>query len=188
VDPRLRGGRLYVRDDQPFGGAAAPAAMFFYSPDRGGAHPERHLAGYAGILQADAYAGFNTVYKPERKPGPIIEAACWAHARRKFFELRRSLILIVAAVSSRLSRRTPLTYVRAGLPPTISIQGDTDPTVPYSQNVRLHQALDKAGIRNELVTIPGGKHDGFSDTEMTKAYAAIRSFLDKPNIVRQTAN
>jgi hypothetical protein len=76
-----------VRDDQPFGGAAAPAAVFFYSGDRGGEHPERHLAGYAGILQADAYAGFNTVYKPERKPGPITEAACWAHARRKFFEL-----------------------------------------------------------------------------------------------------
>jgi hypothetical protein len=86
---KTRTGRLwtYVRDDQPFGGAAAPAAVYFYSPDRGGEHPERHLAGYSGILQADAYAGFNTVYKPERKPGPIIEAACWAHARRKFFEL-----------------------------------------------------------------------------------------------------
>jgi hypothetical protein len=60
---------VYVRGDQPFGGAAAPAAVYFYSPDRGGEHPERHLAGYAGILQADAYAGFNTVYKPERKPG-----------------------------------------------------------------------------------------------------------------------
>jgi transposase len=78
---RCRTGRLwtYVRDDQPFGGVNPPAAVFFYSPDRGGEHPERHLAGYVGILQADAYAGFNTVYKPERKPGPIIEAACWAH-------------------------------------------------------------------------------------------------------------
>jgi len=68
----------------------------------------------------------------------------------------------------------------------ISIQGYTDPIVPYSQNVRLHQALDKAGIRNELVTIPGGKHGGFSDTEMAKAYTAIRGFLDKQNIVRLT--
>src|SRR6202165_5614478 len=86
---KCRTGRLwtYVRDDQPFGGAAPPAAVFFYSPDRGGAHPERHLAGYSGILQADAYAGFNSVYKPDRKPGPIVEAACWAHGRRKFFEL-----------------------------------------------------------------------------------------------------
>jgi acetyl esterase/lipase len=85
-------------------------------------------------------------------------------------------------------RVSPLTYVRAGLPPIISIQGDADPTVPYSQNVRLHQALDKAGIRNAFVTIPGGKHGGFSDTEMAKAYAEIRGFLDKQNIVRQTTN
>jgi transposase len=86
---KTRTGRVwtYVRDDQPFGGTAPPAAVYFYSPDRGGEHPERHLAGYTGILQADAYAGFNTVYKPERKPGPILEAGCWSHARRKFFEL-----------------------------------------------------------------------------------------------------
>lgn len=61
--------------------------MFFYSRDRTGQHPNQHLAGYAGILQADAYAGFNDLYAPMRKPGPITEAACWAHARRKFFEL-----------------------------------------------------------------------------------------------------
>ena len=86
---KTRTGRVwtYVRDDQPFGGTAPPAAVYFYSPDRCGEHPERHLAGYTGILQADAYAGFNTVYKPERKPGLIIEAGCWSHARRKFFEL-----------------------------------------------------------------------------------------------------
>src|SRR5262249_18399524 len=85
-------------------------------------------------------------------------------------------------------RGSPLTHVRARLPPIISLQGDADPTVPYSQNVRLHQALDKAGIRNALVTIPGGKHGAFSDAEMTRAYAAIRAFLDKQNIVRQTTN
>ena len=85
-------------------------------------------------------------------------------------------------------RVSPLTYVRAGLPPIISIQGDADPTVPYSQNVRLHQALDKAGVRNEFVTVPGGKHGGFSDAEMANAYTAIRGFLDKQNIIRLTAN
>src|SRR5215470_10094693 len=85
-------------------------------------------------------------------------------------------------------RVSPLTYVRAGLPPIISIQGDADPTVPYAQNVRLHQALDKAGIRNELVTIPGGKHGGFSDTEMATADAAIRDVLGKQNIVRLNTN
>ena len=82
-------GRLwtYVRDDRPFGGPAPPAAVFFYSRDRGGEYPNRHLAAYAGILQADAYAGFNDLYAAGRQPGPITEAACWAHGRRKFFDL-----------------------------------------------------------------------------------------------------
>jgi transposase len=86
---KTRTGRIwtYVRDDRPFGGAAPPAAVFFYSPDRAGIHPQRHLAGYCGILQADAYAGFNALYTPDRQPGPITEAGCWAHARRKLFEL-----------------------------------------------------------------------------------------------------
>src|SRR3954454_8669467 len=77
----------YVRDDRPFGGPDPPAAAFFYSPDRRGEHPERHLASFAGILQADAYAGFDRLYAAEREPGLILEAACWAHARRKLFEL-----------------------------------------------------------------------------------------------------
>jgi transposase len=82
-------GRLwtYVRDDKPFGGPAPPAAIFHYSRDRTGEHPCRHLAGYAGILQADAYAGFNELYHSARKPGPILEAGCWAHGRRKLFVL-----------------------------------------------------------------------------------------------------
>ena len=61
--------------------------MCFYSPNRSGEHPSQHLAGYAGILQADAYAGFNDLYAPGRRPGPVTEAACWSHGRRKFFEL-----------------------------------------------------------------------------------------------------
>jgi transposase len=82
-------GRLwtYVRDDRPFGGPEPPAAVFFYSCDRGGEHPRQHLSSYAGILQADAYAGFNELYLPGRVPGAITEAACWAHGRRKFFVL-----------------------------------------------------------------------------------------------------
>ncbi len=78
---------VYVRDDRPFGGQDPPAAVFHYSRDRAGDHPEHHLSGYAGILQADAYAGFNRLYAAERRPGPLIEAACWSHARRKFFVL-----------------------------------------------------------------------------------------------------
>jgi len=88
---KTRIGRLwtYVRDDQPFGGPDPPAAVFFYSRDRAGEHPEQHLAGYAGLMQADAYSGFNRLYDASRRPGPIIEASCWAHARRKFFDLAR---------------------------------------------------------------------------------------------------
>src|SRR6187551_2440341 len=78
---------VYVRDDRPFGGPDPPAAMFYYSRDRSGEHPARHLAGYAGILQADAYGGYNKLYQADRQPGPIIEASCWAHARRPFFVL-----------------------------------------------------------------------------------------------------
>ena len=78
---------VYVRDDRPFGGPAPPGAVFHYSRDRGGEHPQTHLAGYAGLLQADAYGGYGKLYEPGRAPGPILEAACWAHARRKFFVL-----------------------------------------------------------------------------------------------------
>jgi len=77
----------YVRDDRPFAGPAPPAALFFYSCNRDGEHPQRHLADYAGILQADAYGGFNGLYDAERSPRPITEAACWSHGRRKFFVL-----------------------------------------------------------------------------------------------------
>ena len=77
----------YVRDDQPFAGPAPPAAVFYFSRDRTAEHPKRHLASYSGILQADAYAGFGDLYLASRKPGPITEAACWAHFRRKVFEL-----------------------------------------------------------------------------------------------------
>jgi transposase len=77
----------YVRDDRPFGGADPPAAFYAFSRDRAGIQPERHLAHYGGILQADAYAGFGDLYDGKRKPGPITEAACWSHGRRHFFEL-----------------------------------------------------------------------------------------------------
>jgi dipeptidyl aminopeptidase/acylaminoacyl peptidase len=77
---------------------------------------------------------------------------------------------------------SPLTYVRAGIPPIISVHGDADPTVPYTQKQRLHEALDKAGLPHELVTIPNGKHGGFTDAENLKAYTAIRAFLAKHNL------
>jgi transposase len=96
-------GRLwtYVRDDRPFAGRAPPAALFHYSSDRRGAHPQRHLAGYAGILQADAYAGFNELYHPGRRPGPVTEAGCWSHGRRKLFDLAQLAHAPLAAEAVR---------------------------------------------------------------------------------------
>jgi len=78
---------VYVRDDRPFGGSGPPAAMFYYSRNRKGEHPQVHLANYAGILQADAFEGYGKLYLAGRNPGPIREAACWVHARRPFFAM-----------------------------------------------------------------------------------------------------
>ena len=77
----------YVRDDRPFGGKGPPAAAFHYSRSRAGEHPQGHLAGYVGLMQADAFDGYNQLYKAQRKPAPILEAACWSHGRRKFVDL-----------------------------------------------------------------------------------------------------
>jgi transposase len=85
---KTKTGRLwtYVRDDRPAGNTAAPAVWFAYSPDRKGEHPERHLEKFRGTLQADAYAGFNQLYEN----GRIQQAACWAHVRRKFYDLEQA--------------------------------------------------------------------------------------------------
>jgi transposase len=77
----------YVRDDRTFGGADPPAAMFYFSRNRRGEHPQLHLANYSGILQADAFDGYGKLYESGRTPGPIKEAACWVHARRPFFAM-----------------------------------------------------------------------------------------------------
>jgi acetyl esterase/lipase len=79
---------------------------------------------------------------------------------------------------SELARAiSPLTYIKPGMPPVISVHGDKDPTVPYAHSVRLHEALEKAGVRHELITVPGGGHGGFPDDQWQRAYLAIQSFL-----------
>jgi len=94
---------VYVRDDRPFGGRAPPAAVFYYSRDRRGEHPQRHLASFAGILQADAYSGFGKLYEPDRSPGLVLEAGCWAHGRRQFFVLAD----IAASARRKAQSKTP---------------------------------------------------------------------------------
>ena len=78
---------VFVRDDRPFAGTDLPAALFHYSRDRRGEHPQAHLAAWSGILQDDAYGRYGELYREGRGLGPVLEACCFAHARRKFFEL-----------------------------------------------------------------------------------------------------
>ena len=88
---KTKRGRLwaYVRDGRPSADETPPAAAYFYSPDRKGEHPKKHLSGFKGVLHADGYGGFKELYKPKKpdKPPDVLEAAYWAHARRKFFDI-----------------------------------------------------------------------------------------------------
>jgi dipeptidyl aminopeptidase/acylaminoacyl peptidase len=79
-------------------------------------------------------------------------------------------------------RLSPITYLRPGLPPVLTVHGDADPTSPYVHAVRLHDGLTKAGVPNQLVTVPGGKHGGFTDDESVRIYSALRSFLTQNKI------
>jgi transposase len=101
---KTRIGRLwtYVRDDRPFGGADPPAAFYDYSPSRHGEYPRKVLTAWSGVMQADAFSGFNALYAAGRKPGPIFEAACWAHGRRDFFDLAK---LTKAPIAGEIVRR-----------------------------------------------------------------------------------
>jgi transposase len=109
LDPgrgRTKTGRLwtYVRDDRPAGSRAPPAVWYRYSPDRQGMHPREHLARYAGILQADGYAGYGALYEN----GRVVEAACWAHARRKFYDI---YVAEKSPIAAEAIRRIGLMYV-----------------------------------------------------------------------------
>lgn len=77
----------YVRDGRPFGGQSPPAALYYASRDRRQEHPERHLKSFSGILQADAYSGYNPLFSVARDPAPLTQALCLSHSRRKFFVL-----------------------------------------------------------------------------------------------------
>jgi transposase len=96
----------YVRDDRPFGGTSPPAALYYASRDRRQEHPECHLKNFTGILQADAYGGYNPLFKADRHSGPLTQALCWAHSRRKFFVLAD-----IATNAKRGKNATPISPV-----------------------------------------------------------------------------
>jgi len=115
---KTKTGRLwtYVRDERPFAGARPPAALFFYSPDRKGEHPRRHLEGFAGVIHADGYAGFNELFAG----GRIVEAACWAHVRRKFFDVHAAIGSPIAKEAlGRIGQLYRVEETISGLPPEL---------------------------------------------------------------------
>jgi transposase len=132
----------YVRDDRPFGGPAPPAALFCYSRDRRGEHPRDHLSRYSGILQADAYAGYNELFKPGRSPGPVTRALCWAHARRKFF--------ILADVATQVKRKPGLAPVVS--PIALEAVTRIDWIFDIERGINGKPAGERYAVRQELVT------------------------------------
>jgi acetyl esterase/lipase len=84
-------------------------------------------------------------------------------------------------------KMSPMSYVRKSLPPIFTVHGDKDQLVPYNHAVRLHEALTKTGVSNQLITIPGGKHGGFAKEEMTRVFTAIKEFLRKNGITEQSS-
>ena len=171
-------GRLwaYVRDDRPFGGSDPPAAMFHYSPDRTASHPNRHLARYAGILQADAYAGFNDLYRPGRLPGPITEAACWSHGRRKLFTLAD---LAKSPVAAEAVQRIDVIFAAEreinGQPPQRRFAVRQERTAPLVTELELWMRTERARL---------SKHNEVARAMdyMLKRWSAFCGFLDDGRI------
>jgi transposase len=171
---KTRTGRVwtYVRDDQPFAGPDPPAAVFFYSRDRGGEHPEQHLARFAGLMQADAYAGFNRLYEANRNGGQIVEAACWAHARRKFFDLARiSQAPIASEAVSRIDALFAIEREINGLAPSRRVDVRTERSQPLVVALETWFRVQRARVSKNSDT---GKAIEYS----LKRWTALTRFLD----------
>lgn len=143
---RTKQGRLwaYLRDERPYAGSAAPAVLYRYSPDRRGEHPRSHLAGFGGVLHADGYAGFDGLYDS----GRVVEAACWAHARRKFFDLH-------AAGKAPLANEA-LTRIRDLYSIEVEIRGRPPDERRHTRTTRARPLLDdmKAWLEATLQRVP----------------------------------
>ena len=132
----------YVRDDRPFGGHAPPAALFYYSRDRSGEHAQRHLASYSGILQADAYGGYGKLYAAGRSAGTILEAACWSHARRKFF--------VLADIAARARRKAQGLAHPVISPVALQAVQRIDALFDIERTINSLPAVQRLAVRQEL--------------------------------------
>ena len=171
---KTRTGRLwtYVRDDRPFAGQAPPAALFIYAPDRTAARPEAHLARWQGLLQADAYSGFNRLYEPGRRPGPIVEVACWAHARRYFFDLAR---LTKAPIGIEAVARIDALFA---VEREINGKTATERCQVRQQRSRLLVEALGLWLREQHATVSPSSKTGQAIAYSLNAWDALRRFLD----------
>ncbi|WP_041682543.1 IS66 family transposase [Pusillimonas sp. T7-7] len=163
---------VYTRDDRPSGDTAAPAVWFRYSPDRKGIHPQTHLKDYAGIVQADAFAGYDKVYAT----GRVIEAGCWAHARRRFYDIHaKQATPITTHVLDRIGALYKIESGIRGSPPEVRRAARQEQAEPIV--IALH-----AWLREQLPTLSRK-----SDTADAIGYAmnhwqALTRFLDDGRI------
>ena len=147
---RTKTGRLwtYVRDERPHGGENPPAAAYFYSPDRKGEHPQAHLKTFKGFLHADGYAGFNALFDRD-----VVEIACWAHVRRKFFDVHEATASPIA--KDALDRIGALYGIEAGVrgrPPDERRRARQDKAGPLLDQLRawLDTTRPKLSAKSEL--------------------------------------
>ena len=148
---KTKTGRLwtYVRDERPFAGTRPPAALFFYSSDRKGEHPKKHLKDFRGTIHADGYAGFNELFAGNR----ITEAACWAHVRRKFFDVHAATASTVAAEAlGRIGDLYEVKRTIAGLPPEQRHSQRQKRSKPIAEALRAwaEQTLPRLSRKSEL--------------------------------------
>ena len=141
---------VYVRDDQPFAGLDPPATLFRYSRDRSGDHPVEHLRTVAGILQADAYADYNRLYDHGRSPRPVTEALCWAHDRRRFYELAE-----IAAGKRRGERAPPIS------PLALEAVKRIDALFDIEREINGESAERRLAVRRALAPRRRGQGDEF---------------------------
>ncbi len=162
LDPgrgRTKTGRLwvYVRDDRPAASTQPPAAWYRYSPNRKGEHPQAHLANYSGILQADAYGGYGKIYTG----GRVVEASCWAHARRPFWDLHESQGFVPGSIAEQALQRIAALYaIEAhirGQPPDVRRQVRQARAGPLLEDLRawLTSTLGKVSRKSELAKAIG---------------------------------
>ncbi len=159
--------RIVVTGESAGGHLSLTSAMI---PESAGL--DRQCAGTAAVPKPAAainWFGITDVYDVIEGPNRANAAMTWFGSLPNREEIAK--------------RVSPLTYVRAGLPPILSIHGDADRVVPYQHAVRLHDALTKAGVPNQLITIPGGGHGNFTPEQRTMIYTTIREFLAKHKLL-----